>query len=648
MRLVRLGVANVNTTVGAVRTNVERAIELMKEAHAQDVTLVAFPEQLISGYAPEDLVQWRGFVDAQWAALESFAAATGELSPVSVVGLTIARASNLYNVAALVHGGRIWGLVPKEKLPTYNVFYEARTFARGYPGLIDEVHGVPFGDILFRMDFGIVGLEVCEDMWSPDGPMRRRCYRGAELVVNVSASPFRLGIQSTRREMISTRAMDNQTTIVYANTVGANDGLVFDGGGFVAQNGRVVLESSRFTGGLSAVTVDLDRTRRLRTENTTWRTDQEIYVASSAPVRMVDVDVPTFRGKLTYPVPAHASFFLPAPSPSPRPDQRTEFCEELLDALALGVGDYFDKTGTFKTIGVALSGGRDSLLCLAIARRYVERRFAELPSEERKAKAREILRAFFMPSPYSSEETRRAAQRAAEDLDAVFAVVSIDEAFERELASVESMLQPGESVTSLARQNVQARIRAERMWTWSNGAAGLFLQTSNMSEKAVGYTTIGGDMEGALSVIANVPKTVVNYLLDYLLETTKSEGIRLTLVKPASAELAPDQEDEKDLMPFPVLDACFALYAGEKMTLDEVKVVLGTMFPSLGASQIDGYTRRFAKLFTASIYKWVQTPLSLHVGNLDLDRERALQLPVVQRPEWQDAAPTNLPKRSPK
>jgi NAD+ synthase (glutamine-hydrolysing) len=199
------------------------------------------------------------------------------------------------------------------------------------------------------------------------------------------------------------------------------------------------------------------------------------------------------------------------------------------------------------------------------------------------------------------------------------------------------MLQPGETLTALARQNIQARLRAERMWTWANAAGGLFLQTSNMSEKAVGYTTIGGDMEGALSVIANVPKTVVNYLLDYLLETApegRREGIRLTLEKPASAELAHGMEDEKDLMPFPVLDACFALYAGEKMSEEETLVALRAMFPRYEASVLEGWAKKFGRLFTSSIYKWVQTPLSLHVGNLDLDRERAMQLPVVQKKEW--------------
>jgi NAD+ synthase (glutamine-hydrolysing) len=633
MRLIRIALVSANTTVGAVRSNVDRAVRLAREAAADGATIVALNEQLIAGYSPEDLVHWRAFVDAQWAELERFAKETADLSAAFAIGLTVARGSHVYNAAAMVHGGKILGVVPKEKLPTYNVFYEARVFARGCPGLLDTVHGVPFGDLVFDFDFATVGLEICEDIWSPDGPMRRRSYAGAEVIVNLSASPFRLGVVSTRREMIATRAADNQCVVAYANLVGGNDGLVFDGGGFVAQNGRLVHEAPRYREGVTAVTVDLDRTRRLRNENTTWRDDQQIFAADAPGIMHVPVTAATAdRRALTYPVPLGNSFFLPGDAPRTTP--REDFCEDLLDALALGLGDYFEKTGAFKTIGVALSGGRDSLLCLYLARRWITRRFGADGPEVEKAKAREILRAFFMPSRYSSKETQAAAEQAAKDFDAPFAVVSIDDAFEPELARIEKMLQPGEVLGNMARQNVQARIRSLRMWTWANSSAGLFLQTSNMSEKSVGYTTIGGDMEGALSVIANVPKTVVNYLLDYLVETTKLPGIILTLKKPASAELADDQEDEKDLMPFPVLDACFALYAGEKMSPSEVREVLRQMFPSHDPKTVDAWGTRFARLFTQSIYKWVQTPLCLHVGNLDLDRERALQLPVVQRTEW--------------
>jgi NAD+ synthase (glutamine-hydrolysing) len=633
MRLVRVALANVNATVGACRSNVDRAIVQARAAAADGATLVAFPEQVVGGYPPEDLVQWRAFVDAQRVELQRFARETSALGCASVVGLVVARGSHLYNVAALVHGGRVWGLVPKEKLPLYNIFYEARTLARGAPGLRDTVDGVAFGDLVFELDFGVVGLEVCEDVWSPDGPMRRRSFAGAELIVNVSASPFRVGVAETRREMIATRSADCQTTVAYVNLVGANDGLVFDGGGYVSQNGRVLLAATRFHEGIQAVTLDLDRTRRLRTENSTWRADQESQASVARDVTRVRVDVPTGRREtLTFPVPAQRSFFLPLDAP-PR-SARDAFAEELLDALALGLGDYFEKSGCFKTIGVALSGGRDSLLVLAIARRWIDRRWAQLPPAGRAAKAREVLRAFFMPTRYSSPETSAAAEQVARDLDAPLSVVSIDDAFERELAAVEKMLQPGERCNAVARQNVQARVRSERMWTWANAAGGLFLQTSNMSEKAVGYVTIGGDGEGALSVIANVPKTVVNYLLDWLFEQTRWEGIRLTLLKPASAELADNQEDERELMPFPVLDACFALFAGEKMSPDEVGRALVAMFPEHPPERLSDWAERFFALFCASIYKWVQAPISIHVGNLDLERERALQLPVVQKGEW--------------
>jgi NAD+ synthase (glutamine-hydrolysing) len=634
MRLVRVALANVNSTVGACRSNVDRALVAAHAAAADGATLVALPEQIVGGYPPEDLVQWRAFVDAQRAELDRYARATAALPCASAIGLVVGRGSHLYNVAALVHGGRVWGFVPKEKLPLYNVFYEARTFARGGPGLHDTLDGVPFGDLLFELDFGVVALEVCEDGWSADGPMRRRAFAGAELVVNLSASPFRLGIADTRREMFSTRAADCQATVAYVNLVGANDGLIFDGGGYVAQNGRLLLDGVRFREGTQAVTLDLDRTRRLRTENTTWREDQMASTARGEPPVRVRVDAET-RGRagLSYPVPAGRSFFLPAPATPSNP--RDAFCEELLDALALGLGDYFEKTGSFRTIGVALSGGRDSLLVLLVARRWIDRRWADLDAAGRAAKSRAILRGFYLPSRYSSAETRAAAEQIARDLDVPFVAVSIDDAFERELAEVEKMLQPGESLSALARQNVQARVRSERMWTWANSARALFLQTSNMSEKAVGYVTIGGDGEGALSVIANVPKTVVNYLIDWLFERTRYEGIRLTLAKPATAELAEDQEDERELMPFPVLDACFFLFAGEKMAPAEVMSAMRTLFPDEAPERVDGWVARFVRLFDASIYKWVQAPISLHVGNLDLERERALQLPVVQRPEWQ-------------
>ena len=155
-----------------------------------------------------------------------------------------------------------------------------------------------------------------------------------------------------------------------------------------------------------------------------------------------------------------------------------------------------------------------------------------------------------------------------------------------------------------------------------------------MSEKAVGYTTIGGDLMGALAVISNLPKTVVMYLLAYLLEKYGYEGIKAVIARPAGPELMHNQVGEDELMPFPILDACFHLFAGEKMSPSDVVTAVRTIFPELSAEVAEAHVKKFVRLFTQSIYKWVQSPISLHVGNLDLDRERALQLPVVTQTEW--------------
>jgi NAD+ synthase (glutamine-hydrolysing) len=628
MRLVKIGLGSVNATVGAYQGNVDRMIGQARAMAAEGVAVAAFPEQVVGGYPTEDLIQWGAFVDHQWAALERFAAATADLPMVSVAGIAVAQHGLRYNCAALVGGGRILGLVPKEKLPTYNVFYEGRTFANGTPLAVEDHKGVPFGDHIYQLDFGILSTEVCEDLWSADGPTKRRAYAGAELVVNISGSPYRVGVVQTRRELIATRAADYQVTLAYVNLVGANDGLIFDGGAIVNQNGKQLLEAPRFAEGFATQVVDLDRTARLRSEATTWRTDRHHHVGREALPRVIDipasvVDTGVARTGLRYPTPPHRSFFLPGPDIRRSP--REELCEDLLDALALGLGDYYEKTGAFKLIGISLSGGRDSLLTLLIAHRYAVRATGGDPGR--------LLRAFYQPSRFSSDATREAAVTICQDLGVPLEIISIDDAFAREMDAARQML-GGAELTELTRQNIQARIRAQRMWNWSNTSGGLFLQTGNMSEKAVGYTTIGGDLMGALGVLANVPKTVVMYLLDYLLEQTGYEGIRKVLAKPAGPELAPDQEGEKELMPFPVLDACFHLFAGEKLGPDELRPVLREMFPEIPAATLDAYIARFVRLFMQSIYKWVQAPLSLHVGNLDLERERALQLPVVTKSDW--------------
>jgi len=637
MRLVKIAVASVNTTVGAVDSNVRRLVEMAHSMEDHDVTLACFPEQVVGGYPPEDLIQWSEFVRAQRRGLDRFAAETAGLPTVFAVGLAVDVGAQLFNCAAVVHGGRILGFVPKEKLPTYHVFYEERTFSRGAAGMALESGGVPLGDYLFEFDFGVLAVDVCEDAWSPDGPFRRRCYSGAEIVFNVSASPYRIGIVSTRREMFSTRSADNQATFVHANAVGGQDGLIFDGGGYILQNGRMVLDAPRLEEGWSAGIVDLDRTRRMRQENTTWRVESNV-LRRRDPVPILQCRAATAdRSRLPYPAPRGGSFFLPADTKAPAGiSERDEVLDDLIEVLALGVKDYYQKTGAFRALGVALSGGRDSVLTLLIAWRAAQLLYPELEAEDLESRAAATITTFYMPSRYSQADTNLAAETLCRELGVELREVSIDEAFDRELEAAAKMLGDDAEPTAIARENIQARLRASRMWNWANTAGALFLQTGDMSEKAVGYTTIGGDLEGGLSVIANVPKTVVIALLERLEKRFDLEGVRLCLATEPGPELAADQTAESELMPFPVLDACLRLYAGDKLAPAEVGRILPDLFPEHAPDQLAAWAEQFAVLFTRSIYKWVQAPLSLHVGSLDLDRERALQLPVVQRNEWGD------------
>jgi NAD+ synthase (glutamine-hydrolysing) len=633
MRLAKVAAASVSPTVGAVTSNVSRLVAIAKEMAEADVTIAGFPEQVVGGYPPEDLVQWRSFLVGQRRALERFARETEDARTVFVLGLAVAVGGQLFNSAAVVHRGQVLGFVPKEKLPTYNVFYEARTFSHGGAGLSLDADGVPLGDYIFKFDFGHVAVEVCEDAWSPDGPRRRRCYSGAELVVNVSSSPYRTGVGATRREMLATRSSDNQAVLIYANAVGGQDGLIFDGGGLVFQNGRLILDAPRFAEGFASAVVDLDRTSRLRMENTTWRTDCEAFRLQRLDVPVISCSAETAdRSTLAYPSPDGGSFFLPA-SQNVIADPRDEALDDLFEALAVGVKSYFEKTGAFKSLGIALSGGRDSMLTLLVAWRAAQLIQGHKDNEAPKSAVGSLITAFYMPSRHSQETTRTAAHTLADELQVELRTVSIDEATDREVQATLEMLN-GDALTELTRQNIQARIRGQRMWNWANSSGALFLQTGDMSEKAVGYTTIGGDLEGALSVIANVPKTVVNALLERLHRRFGFEGIAACLATLPGPELADAQSAEEELMPFPVIDACLHLYAAEKMSAAEVERALSSLFPESTPEQARQWAARFAKMFTQSIYKWVQSPLSLHVGSLDLDRERALQMPVVQKTEW--------------
>ncbi len=639
MQLVKLAIANVSSTVGATTANTEAILTLARAAAADDAWLIAFPEQVVGGYPAEDLVQWKAFVDAQQAALKRLAKETSTLRTILVVGVIVRVGGQLFNAAAVVHGGTILGFVPKEKLPTYNVFYEARTLSRGAPGIALEMDGVPFGDYIFRFDIGTLAVEVCEDAWSPDGPMRRRCYSGAELVVNLSASPYRVGVVATRREMLATRSADNQTPLLYANAVGGQDGLVFDGGGYVFQNGRPVARGAALPRGFATCTVDLDRTRpAARREHDLAHRRPRPFSGDRRPVPVAaQFECHDRRPRhLRYPVAAREEL-LPAANRRRHPSRRATSCWTICSKRWRSGSTTTSRSPAPSVASASrLSGGRDSLLACSSPGVQSSSKPAWMLARMSSPPRRRMLSAFYMPTPLLR---RRDASGRRDDLPRARRPA-------HHLADRRRVRARSRGHRDDARRrgaDGRSRCRTSRRGCAVSGcgtgptrAGALFLQTGNMSEKAVGYTTIGGDLEGALSVIANVPKTVVDLPARVTCTSdSASEGIALV---PADGRARAGRQPERarsELMPFPVLDACLHLYAGEKLVPGRGRRGAGRSISRTSSKpSLQAYARRFARLFTQSIYKWVQSPLALHVGKLDLDRERALQLPVVQRTEW--------------
>ncbi len=651
MGLIKIGMANIDTTVGAVASNTDKIIACLEKMCAEKVTIACFQEQVIGGYPAEDWIQWPDFVAAQQRELYKIIALSGKrkFPAVITLGVTMKVENNLYNCQAVIADGMLIGIVPKEKLPTYGVFYEGRTFSPGIPYDYRQIATgtlVNFGDMIFKASFGTFAVEVCEDIWTPDGPMKRRAYSGAELIINASASPFRVGVVNTRKEMLATRSADNQATVVYVNQYGGNDSLVFDGGGYIYQNGRCLLEAPRWQSGISYQTVDLNVTATCRQTNTTWRMDQQEFLKTNQPVQTIPCNCNRVLNEdYEYPKPANQNFFMPAVKP--KIDERAEYFENLIEAMITGLDGYYAKTNAFKGIGIALSGGKDSVLTLMIAWLYRQKIYQRAKEANNYAKVSfaDFIRCFSMPSKFNSDTTKNISRLLCEELEVSLIELSIEDAFEREVAATKKMLglpQTAE-LKKITLQNIQARIRGQRMLNWANETNGMWLQTGNMSEKAVGYTTVGGDMMGAYSLISNLPKSVIIELIDYLTERYQFEGLKLLQQTKPSAELAPDQEDEKDLMPFPILDACMHLFVGEKMNPSQMLKVLKSMWteeelramtPGYAPDILKAWVNKFITLFHRSIFKWVLTPEGVHLGKEDLDRERATQLPVVTSTEW--------------
>jgi NAD+ synthase (glutamine-hydrolysing) len=627
MRLVKLGVGSVSVKVGDFTGNRQRIEMVIQEARDERVHLLTLPELAVSGYSLEDRVFWPDIAEHSWESLQNIARVCKGISVF--VGLPIRIESMMYNASAFIHDGEVRGLILKKFLPTYSIFYEGRNWTPWLSGSTEH-HGVPTGDLVFRLPYGVVSAEICEDMWSANSPARPRVLAGAEIICNGSASPFTPRKNEHRKRLVLGAASGLACVYAYANLLGCdNSRLVFDGGGIIATPDDIVADGallSKENHTLTTAVVDLDDISRMRSENTTWR-QSATQKDQNNGIRIVDVPgkyqpAPAKEFAATLP----KSFFFPAEHTTVANESKAYF-DELFDALVLGLRDYFEKVGAFKRYLVALSGGRDSALCLLLAVHAAK----ALNGGKDKDKFAERVSCVYLPNKaYSSSGTENAARTLAQELGVPYKVVSIAEESQIALDKAGEMMGGADKITPLAKQNLQARVRGNMMLNWANSAEGLLLVTSNLSEAAVGYTTTGGDNQGGYSPIANVPKTLVTRLLEHVAKRDNIKSLQGVLDIPPSAELAPDQQDEKDLMPYIVLDDLLYMYGRRRMSLADCWRVLVHRHPEHDAEQLRAWTQRFGKLFSYNQWKREQLPVTMKVLDLDLDPKTGFRFPVTQ------------------
>ena len=571
MRLFRVGLAQINPTVGDFEANVRMIVDGIERARALGCALVAFPELAVTGYPPEDLLFRPAFIEANLRALDEITRASRGLSVV--VGFVDKR-DDIFNAAAILHDGARVGVYHKQYLPNYGVFDENRYFQAG-----TEAPVFVRGDTTFAVN-------VCEDMWYPAGPTTVQALAGAELVVNINGSPYHAGKARFREQMVATRAADDLVCVAYVNMVGGQDELVFDGASLIVnEHGECVARGRQFEEDLVVADLDLEAVFRARLHDSRRR-KEKLRATGPAP-RIV--------------LPA-----LPAPEPAPPlappavvPLERVD---EVYRALVLGTRDYVRKNG-FTRVVIGLSGGIDSSLVVAIA---VD------------ALGRENVAGVGMPSPYSSAGTRRDAQRVAKNLGIEFLTISITSilrAYKRSLARAFKGLK--EDVTE---ENLQARIRGNLLMALSNKFGWLVLTTGNKSEYSVGYTTLYGDMAGGFAVIKDVPKMLVYEVAHHVNARAGRELIpESVFARAPSAELRPDQTDQDTLPPYAQLDAILEGYVEEDRGVNDL---IARGFPP-------ETVRRVVAMVDRNEYKRRQAPLGVKITPRAFGRD--WRLPIVNR-----------------
>jgi NAD+ synthase (glutamine-hydrolysing) len=504
--VIRVALGQLNFTVGDIEGNAARSIDAIRESNERGAQALVLPELALTGYPPEDLVLKSGFVPANRRALENVATYTGDL--LTVIGFVDADDEHLYNAAAICHAGEIKSVYRKQLLPNYGVFDERRYFEPGNRHtLIDTTHGV-------------IGVCVCEDIWSPTGPAITQGDAGAQIVLNINASPFHKGKLNERAAMLGERAKRSRASIVYVNLVGGQDELVFDGGSLVIDpTGHLSVRLPQFEERLDVVDAPLGEARSTKADSVD-RISLSLREQSGGP----DVN-------------------LVAPP--------LDESEEIYRALELALRDYITKNG-FSTVALGLSGGIDSTLVATLCA---------------DALGPENVLGVAMPSEFSTSHSLDDAQQLADNLGIklhTIAIKSVNHSF------LDALRDPfGDEEPGLAEENLQARIRGTLLMTISNRYGNLIIATGNKSESAVGYTTLYGDMAGGFALIRDLFKHEVYALCRW--RNTESPVIpENILTKAPSAELRHDQRDEDSLPPYDVLDPILEAYIERDEGFDEI------------------------------------------------------------------------------
>ena len=557
MTTLRVALAQINVTVGDLDGNARKVLEYVEKARTLKADIVAFPELAVTGYPPEDLVFRRQFVRDNHARMERIVEGTEDIA--IVLGFVEREGDSIYNAAAVACDGRLVDVYRKVHLPNYSVFDEVRYFEPGSSCPVYLIAGAR------------VGVNVCEDIWFPDGPTKTQSDAGARLIVNINGSPYYAGRLPEREAMLADRARESGVFLAYVNLVGGQDELVFDGASLiVGPSGDVTARGSQFEEDL--IVADL-----VLPEESGDDLPRPIVV-SKGPAGGGRPRLPERQPKLYGPV------------------------GEVYAALVLGTRDYVAKCG-FDKVVVALSGGIDSTLVATIA--------ADALGPDR-------VVGVSMPSRFSSEGSVLDARELSESLGFELRTIPIEDTFEASLGTLGDHFEGTE--WGVAEENLQSRIRGNLIMALSNKFGWLVLTTGNKSEMATGYATIYGDMAGGFAVIKDVPKTLAYDLARYRNRLAGSDVIpRSVIEKPPSAELRPDQKDEDSLPPYSILDPILKAYVEDDLTFEEI-VEMG--FERDVVKQVVGLVDR-------SEYKRRQSPPGIRITRRNFGRDR--RMPIANR-----------------